>query len=139
MVKITIIGGFMYKNTLLLLGGLILANPMVAVATQEEAQKKNISRSCEHERDETFIGAIAFVALGTGTIITGAANALAHSRAQSAWPNEIVDIYRSQLCFGTIFLTFAGLLAHDYFKKIKNKKTNCARQQTDGEIETEQA
>jgi hypothetical protein len=41
MVKTTIIGGSMYKNTLLLLGGLLLANPMVAVATQEEVQKKS--------------------------------------------------------------------------------------------------
>jgi hypothetical protein len=128
----------MYKNTLLLLGGLLLANPMVAIATQEEAQKKNTSRSCGHEHRTTFIGALACGSFGTMGIITGVANALEHSRAQSAWPNAFIGIYRAQLCLGAILLVSAGFMAYDYFKKIKNKKTNCAEQQSDNETEAEQ-
>jgi hypothetical protein len=63
MVKTTIIGGFMYKNTLLLLGGLLLANPMVAIATQDEAQKQSSFRKYA-EKALQLAGAAALVAVG---------------------------------------------------------------------------
>lgn len=114
----------MYKNTLLLLCGALLVNPMVAIATQKETQKKCALRK-KYDACEILTGAAIYGAVGTFATISGA-HGLLHSKARPV----LVVADTALLLLGIFGLASASFLAYNYFTKTIEETTKdwqCAK------------